>query len=279
MVNNASASRFLLPACRGRWRSASQVDGSSHFKLLGWAFAGSLLELVPVYVRDEAVDLHSKHAVPLRDHCHTTRRRVINTPVLTQSFHHYSVATASIEFFIINGSHFQMSHLNFRILCLLHVNQLNWSVTAGKAQGEVFLLFIMDTWALPAMTVGLCAGDFQWTCLTFQFVFFSDDFEDVFELLDEDPCSPDIWRTFGPHHCEAGEKATQRSQAVTSYDLPNMLWNFWNFGQKRSKVTVTLFRWKTIFCVVFISIDLHYHALHSAALSAVTCTDYLSASS
>lgn len=50
----------------------SQVDGSFHFKLLGRAFAGSLLELAPVDVGDEAVELHFKHTVPLRDHCHTT---------------------------------------------------------------------------------------------------------------------------------------------------------------------------------------------------------------
>ncbi|KAA8585696.1 hypothetical protein FQN60_004390 [Etheostoma spectabile] len=51
---------------------ASQVDGSSHFKLLGGAFTGSLLKLAPVDVGDEAIDLHLKHAVPLRDHCPTT---------------------------------------------------------------------------------------------------------------------------------------------------------------------------------------------------------------
>lgn len=47
---------------------ASQVDGSSHFELLGRALAGSLLKPVPVDVRDEAVDLHREHAVPLGDH-------------------------------------------------------------------------------------------------------------------------------------------------------------------------------------------------------------------
>lgn len=47
---------------------ASQVDGSSRFELLGRALAGSVLELAAVDVRDEAVDLHREHAVPLRDH-------------------------------------------------------------------------------------------------------------------------------------------------------------------------------------------------------------------
>ena len=37
---------------------SSQVDGSSHFKLLGGAFTGSLLKLAPVDVGHEAVDLH-----------------------------------------------------------------------------------------------------------------------------------------------------------------------------------------------------------------------------
>lgn len=49
----------------------SQVDGSSHFKLLGRAFAGSLLKLAPIDVWDKAIDLHGKHTVPLGDHCHT----------------------------------------------------------------------------------------------------------------------------------------------------------------------------------------------------------------
>lgn len=55
-------------ACGGGSCKLSQVDGSFHFELLGGAFAGSILKLAAVDVRDEAVDLHCKHAVPLWDH-------------------------------------------------------------------------------------------------------------------------------------------------------------------------------------------------------------------
>lgn len=55
-------------ACGSSSCKLSQVDGSFHFELLGGAFAGSILELAAVDVRDEAVDLHRKHAVPLWDH-------------------------------------------------------------------------------------------------------------------------------------------------------------------------------------------------------------------
>lgn len=64
--------QFLLTANGGQWKSvmslllscttscsnASQVDGSSDFKLLGRAFAGSLLKLASIDVGDEAVGLH-----------------------------------------------------------------------------------------------------------------------------------------------------------------------------------------------------------------------------
>lgn len=63
----------------------SQVDASSHFELLGRALAGSLLELASVDVRDEAVDLHCKHAVPLRDYCYIRDRNTVlpfNTQLL-----------------------------------------------------------------------------------------------------------------------------------------------------------------------------------------------------
>lgn len=53
-----------------QWPSVeSQVDGSSHFKLLGRAFTGTLLESASIEVGGEAIDLYCKHTVSLRDHC------------------------------------------------------------------------------------------------------------------------------------------------------------------------------------------------------------------
>lgn len=71
--------------CMLCWHSVpSQVDGSSHFKLLGGAFTGSVFKFASIDVGDEAVDLYCKHTVPLRDHCHTSggwekqRHRCVN---------------------------------------------------------------------------------------------------------------------------------------------------------------------------------------------------------
>lgn len=47
----------------------SQVNGSSHFELLGGAFAGTLLQSASVEVDGEAVDFHRKHAVSLWNDC------------------------------------------------------------------------------------------------------------------------------------------------------------------------------------------------------------------
>lgn len=51
-----------------QWPSGpSQVDGSFNFKLLGGPFAGSLLKLASIDVRNEAVNLYGKNTVPFRD--------------------------------------------------------------------------------------------------------------------------------------------------------------------------------------------------------------------
>ena len=52
-------------------------------------------------------------------------------------------------------------------------------------------------------------GGVQWvrqSCQTFQSVLLSDNFEDMFEFLDQNPCCPHIWWTFRPDHCEIEKK-------------------------------------------------------------------------
>lgn len=51
------------------WRVQSQVNGSSHFKLLGGAFAGTLLQSASVEVDGEAVDFDCEDAVPFWNNC------------------------------------------------------------------------------------------------------------------------------------------------------------------------------------------------------------------
>lgn len=47
----------------------SQVNGSSHFKLFGGAFTGTLLQSASIEVDGEAVDFYCKHAVSFWNDC------------------------------------------------------------------------------------------------------------------------------------------------------------------------------------------------------------------